>query len=97
MSTQPSSHPPARNVDHIARDGAGETAPTPAEVGGEAHAGRNGRARPPELVAIGGQHKLARRRFTWPARRRLGAVEYALLALIALGVAITIVMAIVTP
>jgi hypothetical protein len=99
MSRQSSSRPPAPNVENIVRDGAGadETAVTPTEVGGESQPGGNGRTWQPELVAIGGQHQPAQRRSPWPTRRRVGAVEYTLLALIALGVAITIVMAIVNP
>jgi hypothetical protein len=41
--------------------------------------------------------KRTRRRFDRPTARRLGPVECMLLALIALGVAITVVMAIVNP
>lgn len=49
------------------------------------------------LAASKGQDERTRPTFASPRRRGLGAVEYALLTLIALGVAITIVMAIVNP
>jgi hypothetical protein len=55
------------------------------------------RTSPAELVASKGPPEPKRRRFASRARRRLGPMEYTLLALIILGVAITIAMAIVNP
>ena len=99
MSRESSDRPPALTVDHVAREEASpvETAATPAGVVDESKAGGEGRRPLAELAAIDGQHHRMRRRFASPPRQRLGAVEHALLALIALGVAITIVMAIVNP
>jgi hypothetical protein len=49
------------------------------------------------VVAVSERDERRRRRFSSPTARRLGSFEYTLLALIASGVAITAVMAIVNP
>jgi hypothetical protein len=50
-----------------------------------------------ELVAVKRERDPHRCRFVSPTGRRLGPVDYALLALIVLGVAVTIFMAIANP
>jgi hypothetical protein len=99
MSTDPSSRPPHLAVGHIVRGdpGTGETAATPIEAGHQSEAADEDRTPRAEAAAINDQHERKRRRLTSPTTRRLGPGDYTLLALIALGVAITAVMAIVSP
>jgi hypothetical protein len=99
MSTESNSRPPALATGRLVRGGPspGETADSAAEVGHHSQPTGDGRTSQAEPVAVKRQHEPRWRRFASPARRRVGSVEYALLALIALGVAITVVMAIVNP
>jgi hypothetical protein len=75
----------------------GDTAAAPAEDRHPWHAGNDAGAPQAEVVMIKEHDEGRQRRGARPTARRLGAVECMLLALIALGVAITGVMAIVNP
>jgi len=99
MSRDPSRHPRDPAVGHTAHEhpSAGGSPASLADVGHQSQAAGEGRTPRGEVVAINEQHERERRRFTSPGTRGLGPVEYMLLALIALGVAITLVMAIVNP
>lgn len=55
------------------------------------------RLRHAEMVGTKERAERKRHRFLSPSVRRLGLVEYTLIALIALGVAITVAMAILNP
>jgi hypothetical protein len=95
MSAESSRRHRARHVDHIAR-GDTSRAGTGADVDYHSRAAGGAPSARAESGATRGRY-VHRRRALASSSRRLGAVEYALLALIALGVAITIAMAIVNP
>jgi hypothetical protein len=99
MSPDPSSRPPVLAIGHLARGNPGTsgTAATPAHVEHGSRAAGENRTPPVEAAAIKEQHDCKRRRSTSPPPRRLGPIDYTLLALIVLGVAITVAMAIVDP
>lgn len=96
MSPDPSSRPPDLAIGRLARGNPGTsgTAATPAHVEHGSRAAGENRTPPAEAVE---QHDCKRRRSTSPRPRRLGPIDYTLLALIVLGVAITVAMAIVDP
>jgi starvation-inducible DNA-binding protein len=71
--------------------------PPSLEARHRSHATGDGRAPRDDIVATRERHRRKRRRFVAATTRALGLVEYALLTLIAVGVAITAVMAIVDP
>jgi hypothetical protein len=98
MSPDTSTRPPYEAAGDTAGDAATrETAPRHADVGHRSQAPAGARKIRAEVVAVSERHERGRRRFSSPTARRLGSVEYTLLALIAFGVAITAVMAIVNP
>lgn len=98
MSPDANNRPPDLAIDHLARGNPGTSgkATTPAELEHGSRAAGEGRAPRAEAIAIKKQHD-CKRRCTSPPRRRLGPIDYTLLALIVLGVAITLAMAIVDP
>jgi hypothetical protein len=86
-------------VDRIHREdvSSGDLATAPAEEGHRSQAAGDGGTPRAGLATIKEHVEPMRRSFPRPTPRRLGSVECMLLALIALGVAITAVMTIVNP
>ena len=99
MPPNPRTHAPDVLAGRPVRGDAapGETAAGPGEMKQQSQARRENRARGTGASRIENWGERTRRRATSPTTGRLGLIDYTLLALIALSVAITVAMAIVRP
>lgn len=99
MTPNPSTHAPDLAAGRLARGDAetGETAAAPSEMKEQSQRGSESRAPRTGAATVEKRDERRRRRSTWPTTGRLGLMDYTLLALVALGVAITVAMAIVNP
>ena len=99
MTPNPSTHAPDLAAGRLARGDAdtGETAAAPSHMKERSQPASRNLAPRTGAATVEERHERRRRRSTSPTTRRLGLIDCTLLALIALGVAITVAMAIVNP
>ena len=99
MTPNPSTHGPNLAAGRLARGDAvtSASAAAPCQMKDQSQAGSEGRALRTGAATVEKRAERARRRSTSPTTPRLGLIDCTLLALIALGVAITVAMAVVDP